>query len=123
MKSMAVNEQDNQDEEIKLVAAQRAEQRAKAIGWDLDVGVFFFSILCIIVILLFEGIEIEIVAPVAILGLTLGWFMGRRKGKLAYGRFYDDELAKLKYQQIMTPGENVEEIIQEALRKRFGQSP
>ncbi len=121
MKSPEDTKQINpEEEEIKQVAGQRAEYRAKAARWDLDVAVFFFAILCIIVILLFGGIGIEFAAPAAILGLALGWLMGWRKGKLAYERFYDEELAKLTYQQMTTSGGTIEEKVQEALRKRLG---
>jgi len=109
--------------ELKRVAAQRARLRARAARWDLNVAVFFFAILTIVVILLFEGIGIEVVAPVAILGLALGWLMGWRKGKQLYAQFYSDELSKLQQElRKTTEGtleETIEEKVQKALRDRW----
>jgi len=113
------DEQINQEYELEQEAAKKAGYRAKTARWDLDVAVFFFAILCIIVILLSEGIRFEVVAPIAALGLALGWLMGWRKGKLAYERFYDEELVKLENQQLEASGETLEEIVQKALRERF----
>ncbi len=61
--------------EMEQTAAQRARYRAKAARWDLDVAVFFFAILSIVIILLFQGIKSEVVAPVAAFGLAMGWIM------------------------------------------------
>lgn len=82
--------------EVERTAAQRAGDRAKAARWDIDVALFFFAILIIVIILLHQEIAIEIVAPVAAVGLGLGWLMGWRKGRQLYEHFYDEELSKLK---------------------------
>lgn len=82
--------------EAERTAAQRAGDRAKAARWDIDVALFFFAVLIIVIILLHQEIAIEIVAPVAAVGLGLGWLMGRRKGRQLYERFYDEELSKLE---------------------------
>jgi peptidoglycan/LPS O-acetylase OafA/YrhL len=81
--------------EMKRIAVQMARDRANTARWDLDVAVFFFAILIIVLILLFQGIRIEIVAPIAAFGLAMGWLMGWRKGKQVYDRFYNEELSKL----------------------------
>ena len=47
-------------EEIKRIAARRAEQRARVARWDLDVAVFLFAVLIIVIILLFQGVAVEI---------------------------------------------------------------
>lgn len=107
--------------EIEQEAARRAKYRAKAARWDLDVAVFFFAILAIVIILLFQEVGSEVVAPAAILGLAMGWLMGWRKGKQAYARFYDEERAKLEQELEKTVGalgEMIEEAVQKALRER-----
>ncbi len=107
--------------EIEQKAAQRARYRAKVARWDLDVAVFFFAILAVVIILLFQEIGIGIVAPAAILGLAMGWLMGWRKGKQAYERFYDEELSKLEEEIEKTVGalgEMIEEAVQKELRER-----
>ena len=108
--------------EIERTAVQRARYRARAARWDLDVAVFFFAILCILIILLSEGIELEITAPVAALGLAMGWLMGWKKGKQVYQPFYDEELSKLEQELKKTVEgtieETIEEKVQRALRER-----
>ena len=110
---------------MERMAAQRAMVRARAARWDLDIAVFLFAILIIIIILLFQGIEIEIIAPIAIFGLAMVWLVGWRRGNQLYERFYDEELSKLEYALIIrkrdegTIEETVEEQIQKALRERW----
>jgi hypothetical protein len=109
--------------ERERLAAQRASYRTRAARWDLDVAVFFFAILTIVVILLFEGVGIEFVAPAAVLGLALGWLMGWRKGKQLYEIFYEEELAKLERESKETAEgaieETIEEKVQKAMQKRW----
>ncbi|MFC1916606.1 hypothetical protein ACFLX1_00520 [Chloroflexota bacterium] len=85
--------------EIKRTAMQKARRRAQAARWDLDVAVFFFAVLMIVIILLFQGIGIEVVAPAAIFGLAMGWLMGWKKAKQLYQQFYQEELSILETAQ------------------------
>ncbi len=108
--------------EMAQTAAQRARYRAKAARWDLDVAVFFFAILTIVMILLFQGVGLEFVAPAAILGLALGWLMGWKKEKQVYELFYEEELSKLDQElekTMGTLGEMIEEKVQRAKRERL----
>ncbi len=102
--------------EMARTAAQRARDRAKATRWDLDVAVFFFAILATVIILLFQGIGVEVMAPAAIFGLAMGWLMGWRKGKQAYEHFYDEELSKLEKELEKTMSA-LEELIEERVQK------
>lgn len=106
---------------------QRAKDRAKAARWDLDVAIFLFAVLIIIVVLLFQGIGIEIVAPVAIFGLAVVWLVGWRRGKKMYEHFYNEETSKAK-QELgkmvkgplkQTIEETIEAKVQKALRERW----
>ena len=106
--------------EMERTAAQRARDRAKAARWDLDVAVFFFAILATVMILLFQGIGVEVTAPAAIFGLAMGWLMGWRKGKQAYARFYDEELSKLGKELEKTMS-TLEEMIEERVQKARGE--
>ncbi len=106
--------------EMERTAAQRARDRAKAARWDLDVAVFFFSILATVILLLFQGIGVEVTAPAAIFGLAMGWLMGWRKGKQAYQRFYAEELSKLEKELEKTMSA-LEEIIEERVQKARGE--
>ena len=108
--------------QMERTAAQRARDRAKAARWDLDVAVFFFAILATVIILLFQGIGIEVMAPAAIFGLAMGWLMGWRKEKKAYQRFYDEELSKLE-NEVENTMSALEELIEERVREaRIGRS-
>ena len=79
--------------EMERRAAQRARDRANAARWNLDVAVFLFAVLIIVIILLFQGIGIEIVGAVAVFGLAMVWVVGWRQGNQLYERFYDEELS------------------------------
>ena len=81
--------------ETELAAMQRARDRTNVSRWDLNVVIFLFAILIIIIILTSQGIGIDVVAPLAILGLTVVWFMGWRRGRQLYQRFYAEELSNL----------------------------
>jgi len=119
-----VSEQEN--EEIKRLAARRAGLRARDARWDLDVAVFLFGVLTIVIILLFQGVEVEVVAPVALFGLVMVWYVGWRRGKQLYQSFYEEELAKLEQglqkkakPTAATIEETIEEKVQKALRERW----
>ena len=114
-------------EENEQMAAWRARDRARTARWDLDIAVFLFAVLIIVMILLFQGIGIEIVAPVAIFGLAMVWLVGARRGRQLYQRFYDEELSKLELELKKTVKgvvektieETIEEKVQKALRERW----
>ena len=105
--------------EMKRMAEQRARDRAKAARWDLDVAVFFFAVLTIVIILLFQEVGLEVVAPAAACGLAMGWLMGWKKAKQLYERFHEEELSILEMMQEQKLAERVEEEVQKALLKRF----
>jgi len=94
---------------MERTAAQNAKIRARVARWDLDIAVFLFAVLIIVIILLFQKISIEVVGPVAIFGLTMVWIVGWRRGKKLYQRFYEEELAKLEPDS----KESVKEIVKE----------
>jgi len=121
-----VPEQEN--EKIKRLAARRAGLRAKDARWDLDIAIFLFGVLTIVIILLFQGIGVEVVSPVALFGLVMVWYVGWRRGKQLYQSFYEEELARLEQEQEKkkkekpageTIEETIEEKVQKALRERW----
>ena len=89
--------------------------------WSLDIAVFLFAVLIIVIILLFQDIGIEIVAPIAIFGLAMTWLEGWRRSRNLYRRFYNEELAKLELDKVVkgTVEETIEERVQKALRERW----
>ncbi|MFC2058869.1 hypothetical protein ACFLTS_04410 [Chloroflexota bacterium] len=96
-------------------AAQRASDRAKVARWDLNVVIFMFAILAIIIIMISEGFETEVVAPVGALGFLICWLVGWRRGQQLYTRFYEEEWSREKelhdllYGKSQSSGENKEE--------------
>jgi len=114
--------------EVKLAAAQSARDKARAARWDLDIAVFLFAILILIIILAtYTKMGLEVVAPVAIFGLSMVWFVGWRRGKQLYQRFYSQEISRLerdvkraiKGAVKETVEETIEERVQRALRERW----
>jgi FtsZ-interacting cell division protein ZipA len=120
-------------EDIQAVAAARAKVRARNARWDLNIAVFLFAVLILVIILLFENVSIEIVGPIAIVGLVLVWLVGWRRGKQLLAIFYDEELAELEQavekkrekeekatvKEEKTLEETIEEKVQKALRQRW----
>ena len=109
--------------EIEQAAAQRAKDRALAARWDINIAVFLFAVLILVIILItYTKMGIEVVAPIAIFGLAMVWFVGWRRGKKLYQRFYHEELAATKQALKKTTEETVDETIDEkvqrALRER-----
>ena len=112
-------------EEIKRIAARKAEQRSRVARWDLDVAVFLFAVLIIVIILLFQNVGVEIVSPIALFGLVMVWLVGWRRGKQLYKTFYQEELARLEKTLVKEKtaeekmDETIEEKVQKALRDRW----
>jgi len=108
-------------EETKRLAAKRAGLRAKNARWDLNVAVFLFAVLIIVIILVSYEIGLEVVASIAIFGLAMVWLVGWRQGRQLYEIFYEEELAKLErdLERKETMEETVEEKVQRALRERW----
>ena len=110
--------------EIEPTAARRARDRAGAARWNLDVAVFLFAVLIIVIILLFQEVKIEVVAPIALFGLAMVWLVGWRRGRQLYQGFYEEELTKLERESVKTAegttvDETIEEKVQKALRERW----
>lgn len=104
--------------EKEKLAIERAKERARTARWDLNIAIFLFGILIIVVILLFQGVALEVVAPVAVFGLGMVWLVGWRQGKQLYEQFLQEELAKLEYEQTKKVEELVEEAVQRVIRAR-----
>lgn len=110
-------------EETKRLAARKARERARVARWDLNIAIFLFMVLIIVMILLFQGIAVEVVSLIAVFGLTMVWLVGWRRGRQLYEVFYEEELAKLERGSERTAEgtieETIEEKIQKALRERL----
>ena len=114
--------------EVEQAAARRARDRARNARWDLNIAIFLFAVLILVIILAtYTKVGIEVVAPVAIFGLAMVWLVGWRRGRQLYQRFYDEELLEqerklketVKGAVEKTVEETIEERVQKALRERW----
>lgn len=81
--------------EIQRKAAQTARHRANAARWNLNIALFLFAIVILVIILsTYTKMGIEIVGSVAVFGLAMVWVVGWWRGKQLYQRFYDEELSR-----------------------------
>ncbi|MFQ5826537.1 MAG: hypothetical protein ACE5IA_04175 [Dehalococcoidia bacterium] len=97
----------------ELVAA-RAKERAQLARWDINSVVFLFAVLILVLILLYEGFGVEVVGPVAFVGLALVWLVGWRRERQLYRYFLSDELLKLERREL----EEDRTILQEIIKSR-----
>jgi hypothetical protein len=115
-------------QEMEQTAAERARDRARNARWDLNIAIFLFAVLILVIILAtYTKMGIEVVAPVALFGLAMVWLVGWRRGRQLYNSFYVEELSRLerelkrgvKETVEQTLEETIEEQVQKALRKRW----
>ena len=107
--------------EMEREAAQKARDKANASRWSLEVAIFLFAVLIIVVVLLFQDIGVEVVAPVAIFGLSMAWLVGWRRGRELYRRYYEEEIIRRELEKTareVMEG-TIEETVQKALRERW----
>ncbi len=76
-------------------AALRANHGADSAKWNLDVAISLFALIIVVMILSSRDVPLEVLAPIAVVGLAVAWFIGWRKGKKLYRRLYDEELSRL----------------------------
>ena len=107
------------NKENERLAIQRAKDRSRTARWDLNIAIFLFAVLIIVIILLFQGFPLEIVAPVALFGLAMVWLVGWRQGKQLFERFCEEELARLEYERTRQVEETIEEAVRKAIRERL----
>jgi len=90
--------------EIIEECSEKAKQEAKNQKWDMNLVVFMFAILLLIVILLFEGINTLYLAPIGFFGLAMCWYVSWRQGKKLYRQYYRHEIKKY-YNSVEEPEE------------------
>lgn len=106
------------NDEIRSIAKQRAADRTRIAKWDLNVAIYLFSILIIIIIMASVNARLEIMAPVAILGLGSVWLYGVIRGRKLQKRFLEEELFKIKTELSVVKEETVEDQVQKAFLNR-----
>ena len=83
-------------EKAEQLADERAKLRARAVWWDFTMAIGSYSILTAVILLRLQGFGIEMVAPIAILGLAIIFLRGSRRGRQVYKLYYDEELHQLQ---------------------------
>ena len=81
---------------IERLAMQRARDKANVAKWGFNVAILSYVILITIIILVSQGIGLNIVATLAVFGLVTVWLMGWRQGSQLRQRFYAEELSSLQ---------------------------
>ena len=114
--------------EIEQAADQKARERARVARWDLNIAIFLFAVLILVIIMVnYIRMGIEWVGPIAALGLVMVWLEGRRRERQLYQRFYKEELAAIGQEAKKTVKaavketieETIEAQVQKALRERW----
>ena len=114
--------------QAEIVAARRARDRARIGRWDLNIAIFLFAVLILVIILAtYTKAGIEVVAIVALFGLSMVWLVGWNRERQLYQRFYEEEVANLEQESKQTlkaavkesVEETIEEQVQKALRERW----
>ena len=114
--------------EMKKLAAQKARDRAMNARWDLNIAIFLFAVLILVIILAtYTKAGVELVAPIAAFGLAMVWVVGWQRGKQLYQRFYEEEMTTLEQEEERTLKatvkdtleETIEAQVQKALRERW----
>jgi DNA-binding NarL/FixJ family response regulator len=83
------------NEKIAKIANQRANQQVASVKWNLNILILAYSILTIVILLRLEGVAMEIVSSIAIVGLFAVWCTVRIREKKIYNDLFNEELNKL----------------------------
>ena len=90
-------ETDNQsNSRLEYLAVRRAREKANAAKWGVNTAVFSYATLVAIIILVSRGIDFNIVASLATIGLVTIWVMGRRQGNHLFQTFFASEMSSLQ---------------------------
>ncbi len=103
------------EKDIERQTAERAKEKARASRWNMNVAILAYALLVAVVLMRFQGVSIEVVAIIAIAGLAVVWFIGRRTEKQQYKRIYEEELKML---QNLRSGGRAEALLSSPLTRR-----
>jgi predicted membrane chloride channel (bestrophin family) len=102
--------------EVARAAALKAKERARVARWDLNIAIFLFAVLILVIILsAYTKAGLEVVAPTAVFGLAMVWLVGWRREQQLYHRFYEEEVASAQEETKKTMKEAVKETIEETI--------
>ena len=81
---------------IEHWAMRMARSRAEVAMWDVNLVVFLFGVLAIVIILVSLDIDTNIVASAAFIGLIIVWIMVKRRSKRLIESLYAEELSDIR---------------------------
>ena len=81
---------------MEQLASQVARNKADVARWGVNLVIFLFALMIVIIILNGQGVSIDYIALTAISGLSLAWVVSWRKGKRLFRNYYAQELLDLQ---------------------------
>ena len=94
---------DNLSPIVVSAAIQSARHQANIAKWNLNAVILLFAFLTAIIILTSYGVGIAVVAPLAVFGLAIVWFLGWKRWNKTYPLFYNEALLRMQEK----PSENI----------------
>lgn len=80
---------------VKQQVAKRANDKALSARWNVNIVIFANAIFAAVVLMGLEGVAIEILAPIAAVGIGMIWLVSWIRWKKLYRQFYEQELSEL----------------------------
>jgi DNA-binding CsgD family transcriptional regulator len=85
---------DSRDKETE--AARIVKEQFSDGMWNMQIVIFSYAVTIAAVIMAFKGVRVEIIASIAVIGLSIVWIWGRLRYKRLYKRLYQNEIRHLK---------------------------
>jgi DNA-binding CsgD family transcriptional regulator len=83
------------DQSVEQRVAKRANEKALSARWNVNIVIFANAVFVAVVLMGIEGVAIEILAPVAVAGLSMIWLVSWLRWKRLYHQFYEEELSQI----------------------------
>ena len=80
---------------LEQQVAKRANDKELSASWNINILILANALLIAVILMGLEGVAIEILAPVAAVGIGTVWFISRIRRKRLYHQFYGQEIAEL----------------------------
>ena len=80
-----------QQEADDPMAGGKTGRREFSTRWNINTTIVAYVVLVVVILLRLDGVSTRIVAPVAILGLSITWLMGLMKSRKVYQRVFEEE--------------------------------
>jgi fatty acid desaturase len=91
MKTEAVEMVQSEEQQV----AKRANEKALSARWNVNIVIFANAVFVAVVLMGIEGVAVEILAPVAVFGLSMIWLVSWLRWRRLYHQFYEEELSQI----------------------------